>query len=183
MNKIYRLRIELIGSRPTIWRKFYVPKRILLPDLHNVIQSVMGWEDAHLHQFIHNGKFYGIPDPYGELGISDHGNIKLSELLAKKNDKLIYEYDFGDGWQHRITLEAIGADRELPQLPYCEKGKMACPPEDCGGIPGYENLVRTISNPKDEEYESTMMWLGRQYDPKMFDSDMVNRKLELNFKQ
>ena len=89
----------------------------------------------------------------------------------------------GDGWQHRITLEAIGADRELPQLPYCEKGKMACPPEDCGGIPGYENLVRTISNPKDEEYESTMMWLGRQYDPKMFDSDMVNRKLELNFKQ
>ena len=182
MSKIYKLRIELIDSEPKIWREFYIDSNILLPDLHIAIQVVMGWEDAHLHQFVHNRTFYGMPELYDELGTVDYQNIKLSKLLTKKNDKLIYEYDFGDSWEHKIQLENIETDITLPQLPYCKNGKMACPPEDCGGIPGYENLVSVLSNPKNEGYESMIMWLGGKYDPKVFDLDLVNEEMRLNFK-
>lgn len=182
MNTVYKLRVELIYSEPTIWREFYVDGKMLLPNFHIAIQVVMGWKNAHLHQFIHNRTFYGMPDPYDELDTVDYQKIKLSDLLIKKGDQFIYEYDFGDSWAHTITLQNIEVHRKIAQLPYCDKGERACPPEDCGGIPGYENLIRVLSDPKDEEYEDMMMWLGGNYDPKTFDLDTVNKALKLNFK-
>jgi len=182
MKAIYKIRIELIYSEPLIWREFYVEANTLLPEFHEIIQIIMGWENAHMHQFIHDRNFYGMPDPYDELGTIDYQDVKISDLLTKKKEALIYEYDFGDSWEHKIVLKSIEETVGFNQLPYCEKGKMACPPEDCGGIPGYENLVRVLSNPEDEEYEDMIMWLGGKYNAELLEIDKINKNLKLNFR-
>jgi len=178
MSTIYQLRISLVDSLPPIWRQFYIHSDVLLSDLHHIIQIIMGWENSHLHQYKHNNTFYGIPDDYDELGTIDDRNIKLEDLSLKKGDFFFYEYDFGDGWKHRIELKSINDNIDLPQIPYCEKGNKACPPEDCGGIFGYENLIKILSNPKDEEYKEIKMWLGRDYDPEEFNLSIINSRLD-----
>jgi hypothetical protein len=182
MSSIYKLRINLIDSLPPVWRNFYVKSDIVLSDLHHIIQIVMGWDSTHMNQFIHNQTFYGMPDPYDELETIDYRNIKLEDLLSKEGDQMIYEYDFGDNWEHRLTLKGVITDTNFPQIPYCEKGEKACPPEDCGGIPGYENLIRILSNTKNQEYEDMIMWLGREYDPNEFNLSIINSKLDSHTK-
>ncbi len=174
---IYQIKITLMGSKPPIWRTVLVPCDIKLGALHGVIQMAMGWTESHLHQFIANKKFYGVPDEDFELETEDETKYKLSQLLTKEKDSLIYEYDFGDSWEHKILLEKIlPFDTEIA-LPVCLKGKRACPPEDCGGIWGYEELLNTISDPKHPDYEEMMEWLGGEFDPEEFDLDEINEDL------
>ena len=97
-----------------------------------------------------------------------------------------YDYDFGDGWEHELTLEAILPQEPGKKYPRCVAGARACPPEDCGGIGGYENLMTVIQTPTHEEYESTLQWLGRRFDPEAFESKHVKfddpaRRYELAF--
>jgi hypothetical protein len=174
---IYQIKISLIGVKSPIWRTVLVPSNLGLNEFHDVIQLAMGWTDSHLHQFIANKVFYGISD--GEFGmeIEDESQYKLSQLLKKEKDTLIYEYDFGDGWEHKILLEKILPFDSKTAWPVCIKGKRACPPEDCGGIWGYEELLETISDPKHPEYESMLEWLGGEFDPEEFDLEQINEDL------
>lgn len=122
---------------------------------------------------------YSPPDEYNELPYTDYRKIKLNKLLKNINDHIVYEYDFGDGWEHEIVLEEV-LNKENPQIyPLCIDGKNACPPEDCGGIGGYQNLLTILSNPAHQEYDEWIEWLGGEFDPKVINIEKVNEMLHL----
>ncbi|HKK18973.1 MAG TPA: plasmid pRiA4b ORF-3 family protein [Opitutales bacterium] len=138
-DKRYVLRIELDGLESEIWREVIVPESISLGWLHEVIQETMGWMDVHLHQFEHNKKFYGIPDDDDWAETKDASKVALNQLLKKVGGKLSYTYDFGDDWTHSIRLKQV-LPPDPDEMLCCVAGEGACPPEDCGGIPGYIDL-------------------------------------------
>lgn len=183
MNR-YQLKISLQGIKPLIWRRIIVNEDFLLPDLHDVIQTVMPWTDSHLHQFKKGNQCYGIPSEDDWGVVNDYSDMTISDLLHKENDKLVYEYDFGDGWEHDIVLEKILSEgsKNTPCVQYVT-GKNACPPEDCGGCWGYMRILKVLQNPQDEEYESMRDWMGLEegdeWDPSDigFDKEDVNDEL------
>ena len=181
IQQIYQVRITLNGSNPKIWRKLLVPSDTKLSDFHEIIQTAMGWENCHLHQFIKDKNFYTVrrkdDDFWEEMNNIDYKNMKISDLLMKEKDSMIYEYDFGDGWVHKIILEKILQPEENSKYPICIDGKRNCPPEDCGGIWGYSDLLEALKYPESEEYEDALEWLGEDFDPAYFDKERVNALL------
>ncbi len=174
---IYQLRITLVGVEPEIWRTVLVPSSITLPKLHTVIQVAMGWLDSHLHLFIHNNDTYGEPDEFEELGTLDENSIRMSKLLASEGDQVRYEYDFGDSWLHEVVLEKVLPFDTVTNLPLCLDGERSCPPEDCGGVFGYQNLLEIITDPSHEEFESMNEWLGEEFVAEAFDVSETNELL------
>lgn len=180
-NKTYQVKITLKGSKPSIWRQVLIPSDLSLPDFHKVIQTTMGWTNSHLHQFIKNRTYYApkMPDDifWDEADNVDYSKLKISDLLKKEKEKIIYEYDFGDGWEHEIVLEKIEDDAMNKKDVTCLKGKNSCPPEDCGGIWGYYDMLEILKDPDHEEYEDYSEWLGVDFDPTYFDIEEVNEML------
>ncbi len=177
-KKFYQLKITLKESNPSIWRRILISSDTLLPDLHKIIQTVMGWTNSHLHQFIDEKTFYAEPDEYNELAYVDYRAIAINKLLKKEKARIVYEYDFGDGWEHEIILEKVLEGENDQVYPQCLEGKNTCPPEDCGGIWGYMNLLKIIADPKHEEYDEMMEYLGGEFDPETFDKKEVNELLK-----
>jgi len=181
-NQIYQIQIALKGSKPKIWRRVLVPSDTSLVDLHYIIQIAMGWENAHLHQFIKGRTYYAEKmedDDFWDMGNNvDYSDMKVSDLLKKEKDKMVYEYDFGDGWEHNVVLEKIlPADKDM-EYPVCIKGKMNCPPEDCGGIWGYYELLEILNDPKHPDHKQMFEWMGEEeFDPEYFDLKEVNDHL------
>lgn len=176
---IYLLHVSLLGSNPLIWRRVVVPSGISLGKLHKVLQAVMGWENCHLHEFQCAGEVYGIPSPEFDFGrpLRDERRKKLLSLLKSENDSLRYVYDLGDDWFHLVKLEKILPEEKSLKLPRCIEGAGACPPEDCGGIPGYEELLTVLSDPDHSDYRQMNAWAGGKFDPSYFDVKGVNRQL------
>lgn len=180
-SQIYQFKIMLEGIKPAIWRRIQVPETYTFWDLHVAIQDSMGWLDYHLHQFkITNSRtnekdIIGIPDDEWEDAVPTLSGweIPISSYFSLQTKNADYEYDFGDGWQHKITLEAILSLDPNHKYPTCIAGENACPPEDCGGIWGYENLLKVIKSPNHEEYESMMQWLGDNFNPTEFNPTSV----------
>ena len=173
-QSIFQLKITLNGIKPPIWRRFLVPDNIKLSTFHVVLQIVMGWENYHLHQFISEKAFFGVPDDDFGMEIKDEEDYRLSDLLKKEKDSILYEYDFGDGWEHKIVLEKslpVTADFKIPR---CIKGKRACPPEDCGGVWGYQDLIKAIQDPANPNHEELLEWVGEDFDPEAFSIKDVN---------
>lgn len=181
---MFQIEISLIDSEPKIWRKISIPSDLLLSDFHKVIQTTMGWTNSHLHQFIKDENFYAEKHPdadmWDEMGSIDYKKekIRVSDLLKAEKDTMIYEYDFGDGWEHKIVLEKISSVENRKKQPYCLDGKMNCPPEDCGGIWGYKEMLEVLKQPKNEGYEELIEWLGDEFDPKYFNKTEVNKLLK-----
>jgi len=179
---VYQFLVRLRDIRPEIWRRIQVPGTYSFWDLHVAIQDSMGWLDYHLHAF-------RLRDPEGgsivEIGIPDDESFenetptltgwesKISDYFIEIGDTSLYEYDFGDGWEHEIIFEAIPERKKGVKYPICLSGARACPPEDCGGVSGYEDLLETIADASSGEYESIMEWLGGRYDPERFDPKEV----------
>jgi len=141
----------------------------------------MGWEDCHLHQFIVRGEYYGPLDPEDRewhMEKGDEEEISISQV-AKTGRKVrfIYEYDFGDSWQHEILLEKILEPEPNVAYPRCIEGARACPPEDVGGIWGYGDFLEAISDPNHESHAEMLEWVGGEFDPEKFDLNAVNREL------
>jgi hypothetical protein len=176
----YRIRVELRGvTEPSVWRRLEVPAELNLGQLHEVLQDAMGWDNYHLHVFDDGRSEYGSSD--SELGHRDEWAVRLSQVLAGVGDKLGYTYDFGDGWDHDITLEAL-----LPADPgvtgaVCVEGAGACPPEDCGGEGGYQRLKEILADPRAAEHDDMLDWLGLdsgdEFDPHLFSTEDVNQIL------
>jgi len=181
---LYQIKITLKDSKPPIWRRFLIHSDIGLSVLHDAIQYSMGWSNYHLHQFEKDGVLYGVPDDdFGDdFDLEDENQYRLSDLLQFEKDFLIYEYDFGDGWRHKVTLEKILPFDSSSKVAKCIKGKMACPPEDCGGIWGYENLLLSIKDPTHEEHEEMLDWLGGDFDPEYFSLTETNERLSRHVK-
>jgi hypothetical protein len=180
-TKIYQLKIHLEPNyiKPPIWRRILVKSDFTFMDLHKIIQVSMGWANAHLWDFDFNGISLGIPSEDDDWrDIVNANEIKLDKLFKKEKDTILYTYDYGDGWDHKITLEKILTEDDKTHYPICIKGKRACPPEDCGGSWGYENLLGIIADKKNEEYNEMIEWLGGGFNPEEFDIEDVNDCLQ-----
>jgi hypothetical protein len=177
---IYEFRITLRGIEPPIYRIFRVSDRITFKKLHKIIQVVMGWQDYHLYEFKYGPIQIGIPD--GEYFIVDAyhwdaSKTKLSSLKLERNDVLLYNYDFGDDWSHLLEVQISYYSEGGTFVPVCLEGENACPPEDVGGIGGFQHFLEVLADPDDEKYEHYRNWSGGNYDPQAFDIDEVNKKL------
>ena len=179
---LYQLKITLKWSKPPIWRRLRVRADLRLNRLHELIQRVMPWTNSHLHQFIVGRTFFGVPDREGEsMSLSETLNEKkhtLAEIAPAAKKKFIYEYDFGDGWQHEVVVEKVLPPDPGFKHPVCLAGANACPPDDCGGIPGYYNLLAALANPKHPEHDDLKEWIGGKWDAAWFDLDDINDLLK-----
>ena len=178
---IYQFKVTLKESRPRIWRRIQVPD-LTLRQFHEVLQATMGWEDCHLHVFDIRGDQYGPLDPENEFGdeeINDEEEISLSEIVKmERKVRFTYEYDFGDDWQHDIVLEKTLEPEPGAAYPRCIEGERACPPENCGGVWGYAEFLEAISDPDHEAHEDMLEWIGGEFDPEKFSTQVVNRELK-----
>lgn len=176
-EKAYQIKVTLKESKPLIWRRVQVPGSITFHRLHMILQYVMGWTNSHLYRFEIAGTEYSLPDPDGELQFLDSRRKRLNRVVSKEKTGFLYEYDFGDGWNHEIMVEKIFSAESAGRYPVCLAGKRACPPEDCSGLRGYADILKIIHNPSHHQYEEMMEWLGDDFDPEEFDIDGVNRSL------
>jgi len=178
-SQIYQLKVTLKGVKPPIWRRILIYPDTLMPDVHKILQVTMGWNNCHLHQFTCGGILYAMPSPdeWDALPSRDYRNVKISKLLQQEGAKMVYEYDFGDGWEHQILLEKILPPIDAGTIPICIAGKNACPPEDCGGVWRYMHLLEVIANPKHDEHKAIIAWVGRKFDPKYLNVDEINKRL------
>jgi len=183
---LYQLKITLKWSKPPIWRRVVVRGDMTLDRLHNIIQIAMGWTDSHLHQFIAGSGFartyYGRPDPeFADMGsgILNEKRYTVADLAPTARRKFIYEYDFGDGWQHDVAAEKILPPDSAFKHPVCLGGANACPPEDCGGMGGYYNLLEILADPKHPEHDDMKDWIGGSLNASAFSVRGVN----LDFKR
>lgn len=178
---IYQIQISLKGSKPKIWRRVLIPSDMKLSGLHKVIQTTMGWTNSHLHQFVKDRTFYTEKmkddDTWDDMDFVDYKKMKVADLFMFEKDRMVYEYDFGDSWEHDIRLEKILPFEKDQKLPVCIKGNMNCPPEDCGGVWGYMEMLEILSQPDHAEYKDYKEWLGEEFDPGYFNLDEINHML------
>ncbi len=182
---VLQFRVSLVGIEPTIWRRILVPEFYSFWDLHVAIQDAMGWLDYHLHLFtieIDRKQLVkiGIPDDEDfDDDTQPDWEISVLEYLQLPGDTALYTYDFGDNWEHEILLEGILLREKRLKYPRCIGGERACPPEDCGSIPGYARLLDILEDPANEEYADMNSWLKghaknyHPFDPEAFDSMAV----------
>ena len=149
----YQLHVALNRAEPQIWRRILVPSHLSLADLHTVLQVTMGWQNYHLHLFQVGDQEYGLPDPEWDMPLKDERRVKLSSVLSSPEVQIRYDYDLGDGWTHTISLEKIEVWSQDVWAPQCFDGQRACPPEDCGGVPGYHHLITVLRDKGDPEYQ------------------------------
>ena len=180
-REILQLKVVLRGIRPPIWRRLLIPAHRTLADLHDAIQAAFGWGECHLHVFDVLGEEYGPPDPEDEMGTLNE-RIVIARFGLRPKMRFSYTYDFGDDWVHEISVEKILVPETPLPDPVCLAGRRACPPEDCGGIWGYENLLEAMRNPMHPEHEELVTWLDDEdWDPGAFSLDNANARLETRF--
>lgn len=182
----YRIRVDLDGAEPPVWRRLELANDLTLEQVHHVLQTAMGWTDSHLHDFASGdspaddlAQHYRPQDSIdNDLEGIDETTVRLGEVLVEPGDRLFYTYDFGDDWTHTLHVEAVvpsGADHQSPAI--CVAGARACPPEDCGGVWGYHELLTALSQPPDADNKELRDWVGPDFDPDRFDIDDVNAAL------
>jgi hypothetical protein len=182
-STLYQLHIELENVQPAVWRRLLLPAEMRLSELHPILQAAMGWQDLHYYCFVTADQRFFTDEEVINQGFEewqDDTTARLQDVLTTTKPELFYEYDFGDGWRHRIRLEKslplIGAQ---PSEALCLAGENACPPESCGGIAGYQHLVAILKDPQHDEYDELCDWLGTDsFDPAHFDKKSVNARLE-----
>lgn len=177
---IYRLKITLKNTKPPIWRRLLVSADSTLGELNCVFQAAMGWTNSHLHQFTIDGMRYSDP----QFGLDDYGSPVVDEFSVTLRDaapdvgkRFLFEYDFGDGWEHDVVVEKIVPAEPGQSYPFCVAGKRACPPEDCGGVWGYAELLEAIADPEHDQHEELLEWVGGEFDPEAFEVEELNRGL------
>jgi hypothetical protein len=184
---VYEFTIILLGTKRPIWRRLQVPGDANLGWLHAAIQVAMGWTNSHLHHFLTSDARYAELRHTEDMGFGeeldrDEAKARLMQVAPHTGDQFGYEYDFGDSWEHEITVEKILPNKAAAaKTALCLDGASACPPEDCGGIWGYAELLKTLKNPKHPEHKTMKEWLGRPFDAKAFDVVKTNlwlRKLK-----
>ncbi len=181
-DKLLQFKIKLDDIHPPIWRRIQVPSSYSFWDLHVAIQDAMGWLDCHLHAFRIANPEHGEEEQIGIPADDSPGNgieflpgwdLPIEAYFSEPGDSAAYEYDFGDGWEHDIVLEQTIPREPKVKYPRCTAGARACPPEDCGGVPGYERLLEILADPEQEQHDEMSAWVGGVYDPERFDPAQV----------
>lgn len=180
---IYQLKVVLLGIEPPVWRRLQVPGSARLDWLHAALQVAIGWTNSHLHQFwLGEDRYSNTRHHFAEFEddpeIFEEREFTLRQIAPREQDAFGYEYDFGDSWEHAITVDKIlPPDAAAATTALCLDGARACPPEDCGGHWGYDNLLKILKNRKHPEHKSMKEWLGRAFDAEAFDAGKANRWL------
>jgi hypothetical protein len=180
---IVQIKIKLLGvSKPPVWRRLQLRADTRLDHLHDIIIAAFGWENYHMHVFTSGPEEFGEPDP--ELGSSDERRVRLDQLIGEIGDRLRYTYDFGDNWEHEIVVEDlldVDPDTHYPTL---VAAKGTCPPEDCGGPWGYDDLKAILADPTHERHREMIDWLGLDdntaFDPNAVTIDRLEEEVALN---
>lgn len=176
-TRISQLKVQLREVEPPVWRRLLVPGEVDLGELHAVLQTAMGWSNAHLHEFeTDDGDRYGVPDPDWVDGVADESKVRLFRV-AREGSRLRYLYDFGDGWDHEVTVEKVLDPQPGIRYPCCVAGQRACPPEDVGGPPGYEEFLAALGDADHPEHEHWTEWTGGGFDPAAFDHDATDQAM------
>ena len=175
--KIYQLKITLKYSSPPIWRRIQVPGNLDIIDLHDIIQVFMGWDNDHLFSFLVGGVRYEDSEEISGPNIKDVSKTSISTAFTRKGAKGIYTYDFGDTWEHEVLVEGIIDPEPGIKYPICLEGKCSCPPEDCGGVGGYYQLLDILKDHTHEAYNEMVEWIGDDIDPDKFDCEEVNKRM------
>jgi hypothetical protein len=176
--QVFRIKVTLDGTEPAIWRRLEVGTDTSLAELHDILQVAMGWEDCHLHEFEIRGERYGVPsrDDFGPP-VRDERRARLGDLVRSRG-KLTYLYDFGDSWRHTIIVEKQVVPEADVGYPRCTAGARACPPEDCGGIWGYQDLLAALASPSDPGHDEVLDRVGDGFDVDAFDPAGVTAALQ-----
>jgi hypothetical protein len=157
----FNVQIRDIKS-PTIWRDLLVPANFSFHHFHNILQVAFGWDNTHLYEFSPEGMGsspgYGLPDDFTGTVDKNSTRFLLSDHFTSIKQQIIYTYDFGDCWEHIITLEDI--HKTPTRYATCFDGEGACPPEDCGGVLGYKSFKKILNDPLHKEYDSMRVWIG-----------------------
>ena len=173
--QVYVVKVTLLGTTPRVWRRILVPRDISLRNLDRTLQTVVGWTNSHLHQFVlPRGR---ISDTRPRVGtkVANENRTTLGELIWTVGARLLYEYDFGDNWQHELLLEEVlVGDEEFQQI--CVAGERCCPPEDCGGPQGFTELLQAFQDANNPSHEEACEWLGN-FRSESFSVDEINRRL------
>lgn len=176
-TKSYQLRVELKGAKPAVWRRIAVPSTIKLSRLHHILLAVMGWQGGHLHEFNFADAMYGDAHEELESGVEDESRVSLVKALAG-SASFTWVYDYGDFWVHKVKLERI-VDLGVPlDTAMCITGANACPPEDIGGAPGYEEFLEAIRDPQHTEHLAMLQRCGGAFDPSEFDPMEAQERLD-----
>jgi hypothetical protein len=186
----YRVRVDLVGTKPPLWRRLELASDLFLHDVHDIVQTAFGWTDSHLHRFARGPQYYHEDTEYylcpfeveeGEVGIPEH-EVRLDEVLLEAGDTLFYNYDFGDDWQHTIKLEAVLDRADTAARAICTGGRRPGPAEDCGGVHGYE-LTAAATDPTHSDHSAAAAEYARVFgdggffQPTPFDPDDINKAL------
>jgi len=173
---VYQLRVDLLRLEPLIWRRILVPGSLKLAKLDRVLQAAMGWNNTHLHEWLIQGQRYGIPDEeWGEQGMRDDRKITVSSVLHDSVDRFTHNYDFGDGWEHQVTVEKrLEVQDGRNDWPMCIAGENACPPDDVGGPDGYLDFLQAVRDPQHEQHLDYWRWWGGPFDPAGFSLNAAN---------
>ena len=170
------LRVSLRYVEPEVWRRVVVKSDMPVPKFAKMLEQAMGWSGYHLHMIDVGGLLFGDPDEDDDYIINEKA-VTVKHLLPRVDSSLRWDYDFGDGWENDVVLEAIEPLNPKTKYPVVLDGERACPPEDVGGPPGYEELLRVLSDPTDEEHEHLVSWAPEGFDPAAFDVAAANRRL------
>ena len=172
-------KIELEHTDPKVTRSFTVSPLISMYELHHIIQIVMGWTNSHIYQFNHGENIIAdtrlVDDELGP--VTDVKDVMVTQVFSHVGNTVTYEYDFGDGWMHHLELVDRSIHPTQEVLPLVISGENACPPEDCGGIHGYKELLEVLKNPKHPEHRETKVWVGSTFNPTKFSVDACNKEL------
>lgn len=178
-DTIVSLKVTLRGMKPPIWRRLLAPASMTLAELHHAIQTAMGWEGGHLHVFDIDGASYG--DRAEVDDVADERRQTLGGMMKSGVARFRYIYDFGDDWEHVVAIEKTVPAAEGTSYPRCVAGKRACPPEDCGGVWGYQELLDCLSDPGHPGRAERLEWLGDEFDPEDFSVVVANATLAARF--
>ena len=176
IEPVARLRIELQGPEPKIWRRVDVPLSTTLAALHGIIQVAFRWTDSHLHEFLVGQRVYGVPSPedsFYERKVYKSTAILLKKLVDRGADRFLYVYDFGDDWRHDVIIEEVRDGEADTEYPRFVDGARRCPPEDVGGPGGFMDFLEAVLDPGHEEHRRMIEWCGGSFDPADIDEDMV----------
>lgn len=174
---IYEVQITLAQIAPAIWRRFMVPASITLEQFHEAILAVMGWAGGHFYEFWMHGERYGGPDGSGHSSVAPAAVMTLAQAIHHRQGTLQYVYDWGDEWWHRITLWNDRPWTPGETVPQLLDGRRTCPPEDVGGVWGYEDFLEAVQNPTHPEHATMLNWVGGRWDPEHFDRATLQRRL------
>lgn len=174
----WQLHVELEDVRPKIWRRLLVPLTVDLSRLHVMLLWGMGWDGGHVHEFIFGHDHYGATEPGREFpdDLMPEEDVSLSQALGRRKS-FQYLYDFGDAWWHKVKIERVVRLDSPIEYARCIAGENACPPQDVGGVGGYEEFLEALADPAHPEHAELQRWIGRPFDPRAFDIDEINARL------